>query len=156
MAAQEKLEKAVLTKDGEVLTILYSEKRGLCQKTIRVNGRVAARETVRGSIRTHRNAIRVMVKWGWTLVSDTTADDKDTASDEKFAATLEILQDRALEIEPPQNVPSGKAADWITVAFTTLARREPSRLKKLYASLDAGRTDDVVYALYRYLEGFAA
>ncbi|MFE1425418.1 hypothetical protein ACFW6C_07600 [Streptomyces fungicidicus] len=34
--------------------------------------------------------------------------------------------------------------------FERLAEREPTRLEKLYRSLDAGRLDDVVHALYAY------
>jgi hypothetical protein len=155
-ATSEKLDKAVLTKGNETLTVLHSARRDRCQKIVKVDGRVTARNTVRGDLHTFRTAVRDMVKWGWTLVSDTTADDKDDTTDERFEAARETVQARALEITPPQGVAPRMFSDLVAIGFVKLASRQPSRLTKLYASLDAGRTDDVVYALYSYMKALSA
>jgi hypothetical protein len=73
----------------------------------------------------------------------------------RWDSTRELVRSHARKITAPDGVPSLTFSLDVRAGFETLAEREPDRLEKLYASLDAGRIDDVVYALYEYRKGHA-
>lgn len=72
--------------------------------------------------------------------------ERKAAWDRRYA-TLDIIKRRAAEIS--EGEPRG-FADVVRQGFGMLADREPERLERLYASLDAGRLDDVIRALVAY------
>jgi hypothetical protein len=72
------------------------------------------------------------------------------AKQERWDSTRELVRAHARKLPAPEGVSSLTFSLDVRAGFENLAEREPERLVKLYASLDAGRLDDVVYALYAY------
>lgn len=72
------------------------------------------------------------------------------AKSERWEATRELVRAHARKIQAPAGVSSLTFSLDVRAGFENLGEREPQRLERLYASLDAGRVDDVVYALYNY------
>lgn len=72
------------------------------------------------------------------------------ARQDRWDATRELVRAHARKVTAPAGVSSLVFSLDVRAGFENLGEREPERLEKLYASLDAGRIDDVVYALYTY------
>lgn len=72
------------------------------------------------------------------------------AKQERWESTRALVEKHARKIPAPEGVYALTFRLDAVAGFDTLGEREPERLEKLYASLDAGRIDDVVYALYAY------
>jgi hypothetical protein len=69
---------------------------------------------------------------------------------QRFMATCEILRKRAREVETPTGTTRLIFSLDIVRRFEMLAGKEPQRLGQLYRSVEQGRLDDVIWALYAY------
>lgn len=66
-------------------------------------------------------------------------------------AALDAIKKRAATMAADMPGSAGAIFPQVVKAgFSQLEGREPERLEKLYESIDTGRIDDVVRALYRY------
>lgn len=78
------------------------------------------------------------------------------AKRDRWESARALVEKRARKLSAPAGVTALTFRLDVVAGFDTLGEREPERMEKLYASLDAGRTDDVVYALYAYRRATAA
>lgn len=68
---------------------------------------------------------------------------------QRRSRALALIKARAGEIQEERG-PWDNFADVVRSGFDQLEQREPERLIRLYASVEASRVDDVVRALYDY------
>ncbi|WP_086559924.1 hypothetical protein [Streptomyces africanus] len=78
------------------------------------------------------------------------------AKRERWESARALVEKHARTVQAPEGVRALVFRHEVVAGFDTLGEREPQRMEKLYASLDAGRIDDVVYALYEYRQSTAA
>lgn len=78
------------------------------------------------------------------------------AKRDRWESARALIEKRARKLSAPEGVTALTFRLDVVAGFDTLGEREPDRLEKLYASLDAGRIDDVVYALYAYRQAVVA
>lgn len=90
--------------------------------------------------------------WGQGVVTVYTSAEKSqmVRESQQEDAAREVVTQRAGQIAPPAGVTAYDFPTIVRAGFNSLRDHEPERLAKLYASLDAGRVDDVVRALYEY------
>jgi len=72
------------------------------------------------------------------------------AKRERWEDARKLVGTQARRMSPPPGVPALVFRLDVVAGFDSLGEQEPERMEKLYASLDAGRADDVVRALYAY------
>lgn len=75
------------------------------------------------------------------------------AEAKRFDEARDLVREHAKTMTPPKGVSRLVVSYEVAAAIETLSGREPERMSRLYASLDAGHLDDVVYALYAYRNG---
>lgn len=75
---------------------------------------------------------------------------------ERWERTRALVDTHARTMAAPAGVSSLSFRLDAVAGFDALSEREPARLEKLYASISAGRVDDVVRALFAYRSSPAA
>jgi hypothetical protein len=72
------------------------------------------------------------------------------AKRDRWESARSLIESHARKMTAPAGVSSMTFRLDTVAGFDALGEREPARMERLYTSLDAGRLDDVVRALYAY------